>query len=227
MGPLAANSSGRLENSQCAISPSGGVPLGSQGFGTDLIVSLPLTLKGAYLTGARNAQFWVTDQDGLGTGWQTGGVWHVGANFPPQFISGTLTTEVGASATFIMGVRDPNGPSDISRVYFVLNSSGSVSANSCHGFYDRQANSIFLYNDSLTQLMPNSITPGIAGTVQNGQCSIDGAASSLRSVAPDLVVAVRFTRRGGFIGTTKNFYLWTVDNGGTGTGWVQQGIWTP
>ncbi|MFN0105488.1 MAG: BACON domain-containing protein [Bryobacteraceae bacterium] len=222
-GPLTPGAAGTVENSQCGVNGTG---LSATGTGNDLQVNLPVTLKGSYLIGTRNVQFWVTDQDSLGTGWQTGSVWTAGVNQTPAIVSGTPAIG-GANLILNLGVlaRDANGAADFNRVYFVLNSSPTVPVNSCHGFYERASNRIYLYNDSLTQLVPNWVQPGVSGTIQNSQCSIDGAASSVTASGNDLTLSIRFTKQVSWAGISRNVYWWAVDNAATGTGWVLTTTW--
>ena len=126
---------------------------------------------------------------------------------------------------FLITARDANGASDINRIYFLVNSDTSIPINSCHGFYDRASNAIFLYNDNLTALT-GPLTPGAAGTIQNTNCAINGAVSYVSQTSTDVVVNLNITRQSTFATGTKNLYVWITDNANTGTGWQLASAWT-
>jgi hypothetical protein len=115
----------------------------------------------------------------------------------------------------------------ISRLYFLVNSTATIPVNTCHGFYDRASNSVYLYNDPLTALLV-PITPGGSGSTANNQCSIDAAGSKVVAApGTDVVVDLKMTLLGTFGSASKSVYIWVQDNGGLGTGWVQTGTWNP
>lgn len=224
-GPLIPGAAAVAENSRCRVSGTGMTAVVS---GNDLTLALPMTKLGTYASAAVNLYLWAVDQDGLGTGWQQGATWGTGvANVAPTIINLSPSVAAGIAQTFSMTARDGNGAGDISRIYFVLNSTASVPANSCHGFYDRATNRVYLFNDSVSALMTGFVTPGASGTIQNSQCSIDGAFSSVTANASDVTLGLRFNKLGSFIGTSKNVYWWAVDNSANGTGWITGGSWAP
>jgi len=76
----------------------------------------------------------------------------IGFSQPPTVVSGTSTTTSSSQQTFRFVVSDPNGASDVNRVYFLVNTNPSIPSDVCHGFYDRASNTFYLYNDSLSVL---------------------------------------------------------------------------
>src|SRR5205814_2357506 len=116
--------------------------------------------------------------------------------------------------TFTFTGRDPDGFADILRIYFLINTSPSIPTNTCHGFYDRSSNGLYLYNDTLSSLM-GPLTPGAAGQLQNSQCVVNGATSALVSAAgTDLTFKLGLSLQGAYLGTNQNVYLWVKDNEG-------------
>ncbi|MBL8239298.1 MAG: hypothetical protein JNM66_17870 [Bryobacterales bacterium] len=71
-------------------------------------------------------------------------------NNPPVFISGSPGVTIATPQTFSFTARDTNGAADISRIYFLVNTSANIPANVCHGFYDQGANAFYLFNDNLS-----------------------------------------------------------------------------
>jgi hypothetical protein len=153
LGPLGAFTSGTLENSQCAI--DGSLPLTATGSGSDLTLQMTLQLRGTYATQAKKVYWWAVDAAGLGTGWVQTGTWAPGtasANQPPTVVSATPASAVGTPQSIALLARDPNGFPNINRVYFLVNGSTSIPANTCHGFWDRATGGLYLYSDGLTTL---------------------------------------------------------------------------
>lgn len=91
-----------------------------------------------------------------------------------------------------MTARDMDGASDITRLYFLINPTPNIPQNTCHGFYDRIANALFLYNDGLTAIT-GPLTPGAAQAIQNSQCAINGAATTVVTTATDLTLNLNLT----------------------------------
>ena len=94
--------------------------------------------------------------------------------------------------------RDPDGYTDLRRLYFLVNSTPTVPPASCHGFFDRGANAVYLCNDTLTTLQ-GPLTPGSSGTLQNSQYTIFGDRLAVVSAAgTDLALNLGAGRRGEF-----------------------------
>jgi hypothetical protein len=123
-----------------------------------------------------------------------------------------------------MSAYDGNGHADIFRIYFLVDTAPSTSAGGCHGFYDRASNGIYLYNDALTAVT-GPIIPGAAGTIQNGQCAIDGAASSVTASGIDVVLNLNITRHGAYASGAKTLYFWVKDSANNDTGWIVGSNW--
>lgn len=226
-GPLAPGGAGLLQNGQCSIRGADSTPV--TGSGTDLTVTLGLTMKSPYSTSVRNVYVWVQDLDGNGTGWVQTGSWNAGAaNVAPSVVVGAVGTVAGSPQTVTFTGRDGNGVGDLSRMYFVVSpGAAQVTTSGCHGFYDRASNSFFLYDDALGTLA-GPLGPGTAGTIQNSQCAVEGPGTSVVSATgTDWVLGVQMRLRGGFAGGSKKLYLLGQDKTGADSGWVQVLNWNP
>jgi len=221
-GPLTLGAVGTLQNSQCMLH---GLTSSATASGADVVLNLTITLRGAYATGAWNLYIWVNDNVGLGTGWVQGSAWNLGSAVPPTLAAATPASTTTATQTFTLTGRDGNGFADIQRFYFVVNTNPSVPTGSCHGFYDRASNSLFLYNDAVTALT-GPLALGVASSLQNSQCAINGAASSATVSGTDVVLNLNITRQGTYATGARNLYIWVTDSSGAGTGWVQASTWT-
>ncbi|MBL8239297.1 MAG: hypothetical protein JNM66_17865 [Bryobacterales bacterium] len=105
-----------------------------------------------------------------------------------------------------------------------MNTTATTAINGCHGFYDRAANAFALYNDALTAVI-GPATPGAAGSIQNSQCTVYGTGSSVSASGTDLTLNIRIGLIGSFAATSQKMYVWIVDNGQAGTGWIQTSSW--
>jgi sugar lactone lactonase YvrE len=215
LAPVGLGQTGTVQNSQCAINAATSSASAS---GNELQLNLDITRKGTYANGSRNLYAWVTDYTNAGTGWILVSSWNIGGQQPPTLLSATPANPATATETLAITVRDGNGSADISRIYFLLDTAPAVPQNSCHGFYDRSTNAVYLYNDALTTL---SATPG---TIQNSQCAITGFSVSTDST--NLQLRLDVTRKGSYATGTKNLYIWATDSANNNTGWLPALTWT-
>jgi hypothetical protein len=100
----------------------------------------------------------------------------------------------------------------------VINAS-LVAANSCYFFYSRPSNAIQLANDSGT--LGNPQTLGTAGTLFNGQCSINVGASSSTISGVSLTVNVVVT-----LNNAGNDNIYMEAQNTMDSGWAQRGTFT-
>ena len=71
-----------------------------------------------------------------------------------------------------------------------------------------------------------ALTPGVAGTAANSQCTLNAGTSSVMTKGNDLTLNVAVTFRGSFVGG-KNVYLYAGGLRGQNGGWLEKGMWTP
>jgi len=220
---IPAGSPATAENSQCIVygTGSGTVSNGA----TDLVFNVTIALKGVFSTTNKNGYALVS----ANTGWIQTGTWYPpDASLTPIVASGTLPLPVsGSPQIFTVTGRDPNGAANLFRLYFLVNDNTGIPQNTCHGFYDRATNGIFLYNDALNALT-GPLTPGSNATLQNSQCTIHGATSALVSAAgTDLTIRLGISRQGAAAARKQWLYVWAQDNEGNDTGWIENAIWLP
>ena len=91
-------------------------------------------------------------------------------------------------------------------------------------FRSRNSNVLYLANDAVTAWV-GSVTLGQSGTVQNSQCTVNAAASSVSGSGNNLTLNIAITFQAAFSGT-KNIYMDAYDSTGTEAGWLQKGAWT-
>jgi large repetitive protein len=118
---------------------------------------------------------------------------------------------------------DPNGFTDLTTAYMLINATVNW-PGTCSTYYDRGANALWLLNDSASLWM-GPVTPGAATTLQNSQCSLSVAGSSVSGSGNNLTINLALTFKAAFTGT-KNVYMNAQDSGGLWSSWQQGGTWT-
>lgn len=225
MGPLAADSAGAIENSQCKVTGTGSRFL--TGSGTDLSFGITLTQKGAAATSVRKVYFLAADAAGANSTWTEVATWTPPSpQQPPILAPGTAAEAFGTTVNMVFTGRDPNGYADIDRIYFLIAGSPNVTTGGCHGFYERASDSYFLYNDGLTGLV-GPLQPGAAGFIENSQCKVNGPDTyGTTNTTNDLSIRPQFERKGAFASGSTNIYVWITDSAANGTGWLKTTTWS-
>jgi hypothetical protein len=99
----------------------------------------------------------------------------------------------------------------------------SPASNTCLLFYDSTANQINLMNDAGTGW--TAAAPGAATTLQNSQCAVSAAASSVTLNGNTFTWNLAMTFQAAYAGA-QNIYMYTADVSGSNSGWQQLGTWT-
>lgn len=190
-----------------------------QTISSDTFVSLPSTTMGtgvvsigfAANTGlARNATIEIAGQPITLT--QTSAL--VNESVTPS--SGT-----GLSQIFAALYSDTNGLSDINAVMLSVSTSSSLS-NGCVVEYVRGTNQLFIRNDAGTTWVGPG-TPGSAGILQNGQCSLNLQTSLISSAGNSLTVNYGLSFAASFSGSKATFM--GISNSSVTTGLQAKGTW--
>jgi PKD domain len=221
LGPVTPGAATSLQNSQCTLSAGGSSASGS---GNNLTVNVALSFNSAF-GGAKNIYMCALDNSGASSNWQQRGAWTVPNpnNLPPTVVSVTPSSGSGSSQTFSFVFSDGNGFTDLSTTYIGFNSTLTWPGG-CYTYYDRNANALWLLNDP-ANLWLGPVTPGAATSLQNSQCTLSGAGSSVSGSGNNLTVNVALSFNSAF-GGAKNIYMCALDNSGASSNWQQRGAWT-
>jgi hypothetical protein len=219
LGPVTLGGSGSVANSACSIAAAGASHTPS---GNTSVFTLPVTFQTSF-TGAKSFQMLVTDSTGLQSGWQTLGSWTPCPNLVPRADSVTPSSGTGFTATLQYSATDGNGAQDFHYFLGVINSSLYASPT-CYFQYDPNSNKLWLANDQVTG-WPGPITLGGTGTLENSQCTIDAAGSSLSVSGNTITFSLKITFNSSYSGA-RNVYLLAQDKAGANSGWVALGSWT-
>ena len=219
LGPVTLGQSANLENSQCGVDAATSSATGS---GNSLTVNLTLSFQSAF-QGAR--YIYMSANDGVqDSGWQQRGSWTVvgGTAGPPMPVSVTPASGSGASQTFSFLFTDPNGYTAISSGSVIV-ASTLTRVGSCSLLYSRASNTLYLQNDPATTWL-GPVTLGQSGTLQNSQCTLNAASSSVSGSGANLTVNLALSFQPTF-SAAKNVYMEAYD-GVLDSGWKQYSIWT-
>jgi hypothetical protein len=214
--PATLGQSGTLQNTQCSIDA---LSSSASGSGTNLTLNLNLTFSGSF-AGSKNV--YMEAYDGVGdSGWVQRGTWTVPAG-SLQAVSVNPSSGSGSTQVFTLTYVDPRGYTAIASSQTLI-ANGFVTSGSCYLFFNRFANSVYLTNDAGTAWQ-SPVTLGQSGTLQNSQCAVNPAASSVTGSGSTLTLNLSLTFNASFAGS-KNVYMEVYD-GASDSGWVQNGAWT-
>jgi len=222
--PAAPGVAVTLGNSQCSVNAAAAsVTASGTPSGANLTLNLPVTFTAAY-AGAKSTYMYAAGQS-ANSGWQAMGSWTVPAGSAPAPVSVTPSSGSGASQTFALQYADSLGATDLATVWvwFTSNFNTVSSANSCLIYYARATNQLFLLNDAGTA-WSSPVTPGVAVTLSNSQCSVNAAAASVIASGTNLTVNLPVTFAAGYAGA-KGAYMYAAGSSAN-SGWQAMGTWT-
>jgi len=218
LGPVTPGQAGSLQNSQCIV--DGAISSVSVS-GNALILNLAVTFQSGFV-GTKNIYMFVADTASLNSGWQQRGTWNTQDAYAPAAASVSPSSGSGSSETFQFAYSDDNGSQQMGWVHALLQTSlNQLSA--CYIQYLQGSDSLWLRNDAGTAWL-GPLTPGQAGSLQNSQCIVDGAASSVSGSGDTLTLDLALAFQQMFAGT-KNIYMYVADTSGMNSGWQQRGNW--
>jgi hypothetical protein len=129
----------------------------------------------------------------------------------------------GRSQTFTFRYSDSNGGDQLQATWAWFARNQSTSANSCLVSYDTATEQMRLLDAAGEAWITGA--PGSAGTLQNGQCAVSLAGSSIRTSGDTLTMVVAMTFAPGY-GGSKNLYGFASSRTGSSSGWRDLGDWT-
>jgi len=211
-----------LQNSQCAVNLAGSSASAS---GTTLTLNLAMTFKPAY-AGTKNVYMYAANGSNVNSGWQTRGTWTVPGSAAAGVTADSASPNAGSGATqtFALQYSDSAGATDLLTTWVWFNATfASTSTNTCMLQYNRASNTILLLNDASTVWTPGTL--GSASTLQNAQCAINLAGSSVTLSGNTLTLNLATTFKSAFAGA-KNIYMYAANGFNVNSGWQTRGTWT-
>jgi hypothetical protein len=107
-------------------------------------------------------------------------------------------------------------------VWITASFNPAAPSNSCLIEYARAANLLYLYDDAGTGWLPPT-TVGAAGTLSNGQCSINMAAVGFTASGTVLTLYLPMTFTAAYAGTKTTFMY--AGGSSANSGWQTMGTW--
>ena len=173
----------------------------------------------------KNVYLYAKGLSGQNSGWVLEGTWTPNPSAgPPAVVSLSPNSGSGTPATFTAIYSDPNGAADLTLAMLLVNTSLS-GAGACEVDYYPQGNLLYLRNDAGTAWLA-ALTPGVAGTVSNSQCTLNAGSSSVSAAGNNLTLNVALSFSSTFV-SSENTYLCASGLSGQNSGWVLKGTWTP
>ena len=216
-----AGTSATVANTQCTLY---GAAFAFSGSGTTLTATASIGFQTTF-SGVKNVYLMVIDRAGLGTGWQSMGTWTVpGVNQAPTAGTASPSSGSGMSQVFTLTASDPNGYADVDQVILMV-SQGLSGAASCSVNYWIGRSSVLLINDAGSGWLAQTLQAGAAGTLANGQCTVQSSSFSSSGSGSTLTANVSIGFQSAFAGS-KTVYLLVIDRSGSGSGWKTVGSWT-
>jgi hypothetical protein len=220
--PATLGSATTLQNSQCSLNAATATAVPS---GNTLTLTVTLAFKPAF-DGAKNVYLHAVDLSGANGGWQQLGTWTVAFTAgTASTVSVTPSSGSGTSRTFALQYSDTQGAANLQQAWVYFNATlANPASHACMLYYNAATSQINLLNDNATAWLPATV--GAATTLENSQCSLNVAATTVTLSGNALTLNVALTFQAGFTGA-KNVYLHAVDEAGSNSGWQQLGTWTP
>jgi hypothetical protein len=223
LGGFTPGSSNTISNSQGTLNCADTTVVNS---GNTLTINWNFTPAASY-GGAKNLYLAAAGASGTSSGWQNLGTWSFNAvNSAPVAQSVTPnngSSSTGAATTLTAVYSDANGVTDITAVRLIA--SGSLSGGySLYGYYDRNQNLLYLFNDAGTALV-GGFAPGSSNVISNSQGTLNCADTTVTAGGTTLTVGWNFTPAASY-GGVKNLYLAAADASGANSGWQTLGTWT-
>jgi len=128
----------------------------------------------------------------------------------------------GLSQSMTFTFTDAAGFAQLNVMNVLINSALDGS-QACYLAYSQPLNTIYLVDDPGTGLLPG-VTPGTAGTANNGHCFLSGLGSSVATSGVTLTLTLALDFSAGF-GGHKIVFLAARDNATGNSGWQPLGTW--
>jgi hypothetical protein len=209
-----------LQNSQCSVNVAAATVAMS---GNTVTWNVPMAFQPNF-AGQKNIYLHAVDISGTNTAWQQLGATVTATAGAPEVVSITPSSGSGERETFALQYSDTAGGANLQQVWVYFNAAlANPATNACMLYYDATGNQINLLNDNATAWL--AATPGAATTLQNSQCSLDAAATTVALSGNTLTLSLPMTFQPSYAGS-KNAYLYALDVSGSQSGWQQLGAWT-
>ncbi len=136
-------------------------------------------------------------------------------------VTGLTPSNAGTSSTFVVGVADANGSSDLAGAGVLINS-GVNGTGACWLYYNLANSTVSLADDTASGW--SSVVQGSGSVISNSQCSIAGTGFGAYRSGNGATITVTVWFNSWFAGT-KSIYVNARDNEGLSSGFQSMGKW--
>ncbi len=216
---VTVGSTASVSNTQCTLNGAGSTVRGS---GNSLTLALSLTFTPAS-AGTKTITMTALDKANATSGAHNRGSWTVPGPADRIPTADSASPNSGAATTpqtFRFVFSDPDGAADLLGARVLINST-LTGTKACYLYYAPVGNHLYLQNDAGTGSLA-AVTPGVAATVSNSQCSVSGTGSSVTTSGTSLILNVRLSFSTAFAGT-KYIYMKATDSAAGDSGWQTRG----
>jgi hypothetical protein len=208
-------SSTTLQNNQCIVNLQN---VSSSASGNNLTLTVPVAGRTSF---AGQKQVWLGASNATETTGSQFGTWTVPTSSPAQPVSVTPSSGYGPSQTFTAVFTDSLGANDLSTVAIDVAVSTSSFANVCNVHYLRGTNQLRLMNDAGNNWSYG--TPGVSGTLENSQCSVNTGGTGVSINGNNLTLTLPLSFKSAFVGS-KSIFMYADSPVGS-SGWQNRGSW--
>jgi hypothetical protein len=221
--PMALPSSQSLTNSQCTINGTGSSVSAT---GNSMTLTLAITFAPAFA--GTKVVYSAARSNTQNSGWQVLGTWDVPGSSPTGPAVGGVTPGESATTgqTYTFTFTDTNGFADLAVVDVLIHSSLNGIGACYVAFAPTSATSgqLYLVDDAGDGRYASGspISLPSSSTVQNSQCTINAAGSSVSATGNTLTLTLAITFSSSFTGD-QVFYLAARNNSTGNSGWQAVG----
>ncbi|MCX6606106.1 MAG: hypothetical protein NTV52_21290 [Acidobacteria bacterium] len=201
-----------ISNSQCSVQN-----VGVERLGTEVRVTA-LVRFDARFQADKLVYLAARDRSGGNSGWTTRGRIRLSEPTPENQRPQVLDFFIPNAQRFQMFYRDGVAATNVTAAQLLVNTALD-GRRACYIGYDRAANVAYLFNDLGTELLPGVVL-GQTGSVSNGQCTLDGGASTRTISGRDLTIDLALTLKAEFRGLMLVYGgIQTTSPGLSNSGW--------
>jgi hypothetical protein len=143
---------------------------------------------------------------------------------PPSNVSMNPSSGSGPTQTFAFTASSPAGYTNLAWMSIIFNSGLSGISGCYMQVYLQGGGTAYLANDAASNWV-GSAALGSSSTMENSQCTLSLAGSSISASGNNLTVHLALTFKSAFLGA-QNAYMYASDSSGQTSSWQNMGTWT-
>ncbi|MBF0522504.1 MAG: hypothetical protein HQL24_05540 [Candidatus Omnitrophica bacterium] len=221
LGGYKPGTSNVIENAQVKLNCASSTVSGSS---TTMTVTFNVTFKTAYSGKTFNLYLAAKNDAGTSVTFSNKGTYTI--NSAPALGAVTPSSGTGTAGVqkiFTTTYTDSDGWQNIQLAYFLISTSSTALTNCFYGYYDQNANKLYLRNDANTAWL-GGYAPGSANTIENSYAKIDCSTTTVTASTSTMTVSWAVTLKPAFKGS-KSVYLSVKDDVNISVNLTSKGTW--